>query len=260
MLIIGDSHGHAGMLGRAIALAGRIGADEVWSVGDFGIWPGRNGRGFLDSAEYDAAHAGILVRVVPGNHDDYDQINEALARTHDGWAYLRPHVAVARRGHVHTIHQTRIMCLSGAASIDGPGGIWGQARGPGNGWWPEERITEEEAAQACANIDAAGGGVEMMVCHDIPDAEAVVGQADFPLGEEVRQRIRQVAEHGRTPLLLAGHWHRHLDRTVDGRREIILSADVRPDQAQWAVVDIMPDDPTPEVHLPDPWTPSDALS
>jgi hypothetical protein len=260
LLVIGDSHGHAGMLGRACTLASRLGATEIWSVGDFGVWPGRAGQGFLDLVECDAAAAGVLVRVVPGNHDDYDQIDAALAATDSGWAYLRDHIAVARRGHVHTIHQTRIMCLSGAASIDGPGGLWGPWRGPGDGWWPQERITDDEATQACANIDAAGGAVEMMVCHDLPSSRGVVGQADFGLGEEVRGRIRRVAEHGRVPLLLAGHWHRHLDRQVDGRREIVLSADVSPEQIQWAVVDIAADTPAPQVHLPAVWSPAQALS
>lgn len=253
LLVIGDSHGHAGMLGRACTLARQLGADEIWSVGDFGIWPGRTGRGFLDSVEYDAAQAGVQIRVVPGNHDDYDQIDAALAATDSGWAYLRDHIAVARRGHVHTIHQTSIMCLSGAASIDGPGGLWGPWRGPGDGWWPQERITDDEVDMACGNVDAAGGKVELMICHDLPSSQGVVGQADFLLGEETRGRIRRVAEHASVPLLLAGHWHRHIDRTVDGRREIVLSADINPEQIQWAVVDIGPEDPTPKVHLPGMW-------
>lgn len=253
LLVIGDSHGHAGMLSRACMLAAELEAGEIWSVGDFGVWPGRAGRGFLDSVEYDAAQAGVMVRVVPGNHDDYDQIDAALAETDDGWAHLRPHIAVARRGHVHRIHSTRIMCLSGAASIDGPGGLWGPWRGVGDGWWPQEVITDAEAGQACDNIDAAGGGVELMICHDLPDSAGVVGQADFLLGEQVRGRIRRVAEHGRVPLLVAGHWHRHIDRMVSGRREVVLSADVNPEQIQWAVIDIADYDPAPTLHLPAAW-------
>jgi hypothetical protein len=260
LLLIGDSHGHAGMLAHACARAVLLDAQEIWSVGDFGVWPGRAGRGFLDSVEYDAARAGVMVRVVPGNHDDYDQIDAALDATSDGWALLRPHIAVARRGHVHSINGTRIVCLSGAASIDGPGGLWGPWRGPGDGWWPQERITDAEVAVACANIDAAGGQAELMVCHDLPDSRGVVGQTDFPIGEEVRRRIRQVAEHARVPLLFAGHWHRHIDRTVGGRREIVLSADVTPEQVQWAVVDVAAERSAPQVHLPARWSAELALS
>lgn len=61
---------------------------------------------------------------------------------------------------------------------------------------------------ACGNVDAAGGKVELMICHDLPSSQGVVGQADFLLGEETRDRIRRVAEHASVPLLLAGHWHR----------------------------------------------------
>lgn len=259
LLVIGDSHGHAGMLQSACRAAAALGASEIWSVGDFGIWPGRAGRGFLDSVEYDARQADITVRVVPGNHDDYDQIDAALKTTTGGWAQLRPRIFVARRGHVHRIHRTRIMCLSGAASIDGPGGLWGPWRGPGDGWWPQERITEAEVEVACANIDAAGG-IDLMVCHDLPSSQGVVGQADFLLGEEIRDRIRRVAEHGQVPLLLAGHWHRHIDRTVEGRREIVLSADVKPEDIQWAVLDITEETQTPAVHLPSRWGADLALS
>lgn len=260
IMVIGDSHGHAGMLGRACATAVRIGASEIWSVGDFGIWPGRGGTGFLDTVEYDAKTAGITIRVVPGNHDDYDQIDRALAEEDGDWAAIRPHILIARRGAVHQVGAFRIMCLSGAASIDGPEGLWGLARWYGNGWWPQERITDDEVAYANSRIDQAGGSVEMMVCHDVPDTETVTGQRDFPAGEAVRGRIRQVAEHGAAPLLLAGHWHRHIDRQVGGRREIILSADVRPEEVQWLAVDINPDTGVSEVHIPEPWTERSALS
>lgn len=63
------------------------------------------------------------------------------------------------------------MCLPGAASIDC--------------WWPQEVITDDDVDVACANIDAAGGEVELMICHDLPSSRGVVGQADFGLGEEV---------------------------------------------------------------------------
>ncbi len=250
VLVIGDSHGHAGMVARACLVASRLGAREVWSVGDFGVWPGRSGRGFLDSVEYDAAACGVTVRVVPGNHDDYDQVDAALALSDGGWAALRPHVLVARRGHVHRVVSSRVMCLSGAASIDGPGGVWSLVRGPGDGWWPQERISEEDVEVACGNIDAAGG-IDMMVCHDVPDTVPMNGQRDFPLGEEVRARIRRVAEHGGVGLLLAGHWHRFVDRTVDGRRELVLSADINPEECQWVVVDFFPGVPVPVVHVPE---------
>lgn len=260
LLVVGDSHGHAGMLSRACALAQVLGASQVWSVGDFGVWPGRAGRAFLDSVSYDARAADVEVRVVPGNHDDYDQVDAALSCSDGGWAELRPGVLVARRGYVHRIRDTRIMCLSGAASIDGPGGLWGPWRGPGDGWWPQERITESDVTLALENIDAAGGAVDMMVCHDLPSTRGVLGQKDFPLGEEVRERIRRVADYGCPSLLLAGHWHRHMDRDVDGRREVVLSADITPEQVQWAVVDLVSGDPEPRLHLPLVWDEGMALS
>lgn len=261
LLFIGDSHGHAGMLSRSCAVARGIGASEVWSVGDFGVWPGVGGRYFLDAVDEAAEECGVTVRVVPGNHDDYDQIGSALAeRGQDGWASLRPRVLVAERGTVHKVHRTRIMCLSGAASIDGPGGLWGPFRGPGDGWWPQEVISEDDVSAACRNIDECGGAVELMVCHDLPSSEGVVGQADFLLGEQVRDRIRRVAEHGAPNILLAGHWHRHIDRVVDGRREVVLSADMVPDQVQWAAVDVHPDHEDPTLHVPGPWMQSLALT
>jgi hypothetical protein len=253
IVVIGDSHGEASMVRRAIWLAAQLDARQVWSVGDFGIWPGAGGAAFLDQCEQAAASHDVEVRIVPGNHDDYDQIDAALAApAASGWGRLRPHVLAAARGHVETCNGVRILCFGGAASIDGPGGVWGQGRSYGYGWWPQERISPEDVERARTAVVAAGGQVEIAITHDVPLEVRMVPSSDFPLGDESRRRISETFSFARPSLHVAGHWHRFLDTTLGGTRTLVLSADLNPGEVQYAVLDLHADRRV-EVHLPQPW-------
>lgn len=97
VLMLGDSHGSISMVTAAIEQAAAADANIVVSVGDFGIWPERRGREFLDAVEAAAERRSIPVIVVPGNHDDWNQV-DACPTDDDGFKRLRPHVWVADRG------------------------------------------------------------------------------------------------------------------------------------------------------------------
>ena len=268
VLMLGDSHGNVSFMKRAFKqVVARDGADveAVISVGDFGIWPGRSGQAFLDDAEMRAAKAEVPIIVVPGNHDDYDQL-DALTPDADGWLPLREHITAAPRGHSFEIGGRTFLACGGAASPDGPGGIFPQVRGPGpalvrrydrrtgrmvqgeevrdrGGWWPQEIVTAADVRRCLATIDRLardGRQVDIMVTHDVP-SEVVMEGPPFARGVEVRDRLQQVLDAARPQLLFAGHWHRyqvHRLRHDPHTYAVVLSADVNPAAPQWALVDL----------------------
>ena len=270
VMLLGDSHGDQGFISRAykqVVAADRDGTDisAVISVGDFGIWPGRSGTAFLDHVEYWAARTGVPMLVVPGNHDDYDQL-DAAEPDDDGWLRLRDHVRAAPRGLVFTLGAATFLACGGAASPDGPGGPFVQARGPYRGtrriydrqtnrvtlkevdqdlggWWPQEIVTDADVAAcrtAIEQVHAAGGRIHVLVTHEAP-AELNMGGADFPAGQQVRDRIQQVLNAARPDLAVAGHWHCAKVATLTHDPDaygVVLSANTNPDHPQWLLYDL----------------------
>ncbi|WP_370327376.1 metallophosphoesterase [Euzebya sp.] len=274
VLIIGDTHGTWAAILDALELARRVCADRVVSVGDFGIWPG-DGEGLLDATDWACLNHGVDVLIVPGNHEDYDQIDAAPVDD-DGMHALRPAVRAVPRGHAWRQHGRWWLGFSGAASIDGPGGTWPQVRGPfygpsgmamgdRGGWWPGERITDDDVARAHAAIDrveADGGRVEVLITHDCPPWVPLGYTEPFPLGDEQRQRIGAVADRARADWQFYGHHHRHrVDRAPWGGHAVMLAADHTPEEGpQWVVVET-PSDPTEPISglRPTTWTVDGAL-
>ena len=214
-LVLGDTHGGTGVVLAAIAVAARHGCRQVVSVGDFGLWPGRTGEDFLGSVDDAAGRLGIDVRVVPGNHDDYDQIRAAPVNA-DGWHVLRDRVWAAPRGLVWSPDGlTWWMLFGGAVSIDGPGAPWDSGRVEGLSWWADEEPSDDDvdhAVNMAARMDAAGPSIGVMICHDAPARIGAPWEDNpdvdpFPAGDVVRERIRRVMDAARPQLLVHGHWH-----------------------------------------------------
>lgn len=273
VLLLGDSHGTTGMVTGAIAQAAERGCVMLVSVGDFGIWPGDRGRWFLDEVTDAAQQHGMPVVVVPGNHDDYDQI-DAAQRTEDDWIVLSDWVLAAPRGHVWHVARRPWMGFGGAASIDGPGGAWPQVRGPWlegdlvwewdhfgrprqrratrdadlGTWWPRERITDADVTRAIAasRRRTLGQRFDVLVTHDVPGSFKLEQWKDglhWETGEEQRRRIQQVVDVIEPMITVSGHWHRfaHSDWVPwhpRGRgQQVVLAADVSEEGAQWVVIE-----------------------
>jgi hypothetical protein len=99
--VAGDWHGDTRWARTYIAQLAEHEVRSLFHLGDFGIWPGPRGRLFIS----DLNSACIKHRTHlhhPGNHDDYDQIEE-LPILDDGLAWLTDHIAVIPRGHRWTM-------------------------------------------------------------------------------------------------------------------------------------------------------------
>lgn len=218
--LAGDWHGSKPWASSRIMSVGARGITTVLHVGDFGIWPGPGGRGFLLSVDRTCERAGVeQVLVTPGNHEDWGRLTALWAsdmrrdpETGDPMPVrLSDYVTVLPRGHAFEMAGRRFVSLGGAPSVDLH---W---RTEGRDWWPEERITEEDVERTIRN----GAGVDVMLAHDSPDAPwwspkvaAICGTNEWgwtdralAFADEGRRQMTQAIEGVRPRLFVHGHYH-----------------------------------------------------
>lgn len=214
--ILGDTHGSAHTILAALRKFFSDDIDTIIQVGDFGFWPGKHGSTFLAYVNTLLGKNGQTMYVVPGNHEDYDQIKNFPIRE-DGWAVAREHILVAPRGHHWTWDGRTFLALGGAPSVDRAWRVQGQRMGQGKLWWPEEDITQEDIDKTIAV-----GHVDVMVAHDAPYGVLQVEKHIFgnPLGfyeDDLkyalagRNKMAYVVDMIRPKLFFHGHYHTKID-------------------------------------------------
>lgn len=222
--ILGDTHGNANVM---LAALKRFFAEDVTTiiqVGDFGFWPGKHGMAFLAYVNTILAKNGQTLYVVPGNHDDYNFIDEIMKHTdqhEDGWARARDHILVAPRGHRWEWEGVSFVALGGAPSVDRG---WRRRSMRQTGypiWWPQEDITPADIERTIE-----GGYADVMVAHDAPYGVPQIEKHIFgnPMGfeeedlkyaEQGRQKMASVVDVVRPRLFFHGHYHKKIDDRID---------------------------------------------
>jgi len=163
--LAGDSHGNYPWARDRIREVAERGVDTMLHLGDFGIWPGNNGRAYLIRVENACAEHGMRILVTPGNHEDWGRLTALWENPKQRDATgamlpidLTPHITVLPRGHRFEIDGRSFVSLGGAPSVDMDN------RTERVDWWPEERITAEDVERT-----VAGGYADVMLSHDSPD-------------------------------------------------------------------------------------------
>lgn len=207
--VIGDWHGHTAWATGVVEQIGQAGIGLGLHTGDFGFWPGPQGKRYLDLVERACVKHDVMLWVTPGNHDDYSQINSGKT---DDWGrrIFRPHIVALPRGHRWGWWGWTWVSLGGAVSIDRVERI------PGKSFWPEEEITEAEA-----DAVAAAGRADVMVTHDCPSSVVhsfgetpMRWAADIVRTEKHRDRLQRVVDAVQPRELMHGHLHRSYQRYV----------------------------------------------
>lgn len=157
--LAGDWHGNARWARHAIATFAAIGVNEVFQLGDFGLgWPGGWGQYFSEVAGA-CTRFNVNVYVVPGNHENYDWMDENLRYGENQVARIHEHIYVLGRGFRGSLpHGRTVAALGGAPSIDFP------MRMEGRSWWKQEMIQPWEA-----EYQAMLGHADIMLAHDCPN-------------------------------------------------------------------------------------------
>lgn len=248
-MILGDSHGNLEYMRQAINLATTSGCDAIFQVGDFGIWDHiPKGKVFLDETDAMLRSVDLSLAFCDGNHENFTSLEQYPIRG-NGFREVRSRIFHAPRGHRWKVDNVRFMAFGGAHSIDGPGGIWKQNRGPVElrneqtfepewvdlgGWWPQETIKQKEVDAVEPEI------VDVLFSHECPAGIKIPGIDGYPAGDRQRELLRQVTDKVQPQLVVHGHYHRfHQGQLANGTRIVGLAADVSK-SGQYCFIDTDP--------------------
>lgn len=232
LLVLGDTHGDAGFIQRALRAAADEGCDGALQLGDFGLWPDlafrkrtgqiRLGQRYLDEVASYASAYGMWLRFIDGNHDAHPLVRADYPELTDGTG-IRPIrsglLDWADRGSIWEWCGVRLGALGGAFSIDKA------RRTEGSSWWPTETITQTELDRL-----ASRGPLDVLLTHDAPAEVFVPGHRPLPpelesAARENRFMVSRAVAASKPTLLLHGHHHVAHRSAVDlgdgGRTRVI---------------------------------------
>lgn len=209
----GDWHGNKPFALDTIGALADRGVRRIIHCGDFGLWPGRGGKHYVRDLNALLVERDVSLAVVPGNHDDWDQISR-LHLDADGFGTIvrgvpegvQSRIFCASRGARWEWGGLRFAGFGGAVSVDR------EMRRTGRDWWPQETARPEDVTRL-----AGGGPVDVLVCHDRPIGAPITLPARklgwppylLELADEHR-RLLQTAVDAVTPSVIV-HGHYHLD-------------------------------------------------
>jgi len=211
IMFLGDSHADIRFMRNAIDYAVASRAEVIIQAGDFGHWDHvPAGVDYLDGTNAILERKNLWLIFVDGNHENFDSLY-SIPVADDGFRYVRDRVLHAPRGHIWSIDDVWFLAFGGASSVDGPDGPdwWAQTRDVGQGWWPQERITDGDARRAMEATRYAEVPIDVMVTHDCPSGINIPGiNRTYAAGEQSRDAVRAVMDHASPQLLVHGHYHR----------------------------------------------------
>jgi Icc-related predicted phosphoesterase len=220
VLFVGDTHANTTWLRKTVLpRAAELEVDAIFQLGDFGYWPIR-GNKFLEVAANARKTHGVDVWFIDGNHDDHVSLRKDYLKTFVGTderfpAELSPGFFYLPRGSRVEVAGLSVACMGGAHSIDRA------FRTPGEDWFPEEQITEEDVEAALKNPRA-----DILVTHDAPAGWEIPGlmprsslprewQKELPACEAHREKLAEVLNIVQPKVLVHGHYHVGYSKTVD---------------------------------------------
>lgn len=239
--LAGDWHGNTAWAVRAIrkmaALLPQDGPRVIVHLGDFGIWPGIDGRDYLSALDAALTAAGAELWFVDGNHEDFTQLAR-LRPGPDGREPVTGRIWHLPRGYRWRWHERDWLALGGAVSLDRAG------RTAGIDWWPEEEITPAQARSVMA-----AGPADVMVTHECPAGVEHVfppppswwSRDDLRRSDAHQGLLREVVLAVRPGWLMHGHLHIGYQRRVDLGGGVIEVTGFDCDGAEslnWAILDI----------------------
>lgn len=223
ILIAGDWHGNHPWAKAIIDVANAEDIEKIIQVGDFGVWPGSEGKEYLDILSRALVKRNIKLYFVPGNHEDYNQIDEwkaTLPENKDGHIEVRPNLFYAGKVNAWTWEGKRFASVGGAVSIDK------YARKENVSWWSQESLTALEETRA-----KDLGRVDYLFSHDSPNTLPFTFLKSDMQSEAHRYTMTKIGLAIRPKLWFHGHYHKHAEYKFwheDGETNVFsLDADSR---------------------------------
>jgi hypothetical protein len=237
ILVAGDLHANTLAGVHLVKTAAKLLRDEeqplILQLGDFGIWPGLTGTNYIRWLEQACSENNVEIWFVDGNHEDFTQVHHF-----DPWQSRYRWITHLPRGWRWRWHGRSWLALGGAVSLDRAVRVWQRD------WWPEEEITEEQAAEA-----VAGGRAHIMVTHECPSRvthtfpppPSFWDLRDIARSDAHRERLQGVVSAVRPGWLMHGHLHRAYQRVTDlgyGPVEVTGLDMAGGDGPNWAILDV----------------------
>jgi Calcineurin-like phosphoesterase len=221
VLLVGDTHGNARWLERAVFSAAREHqTDVIFQIGDFGWWPrDLKGAAFIDAAR----GAPVPLWWIDGNHEDHASLHATIGEAADGLVELGDNLLFVPRGTRFDLDGVSVLACGGAHSIDR------RLRTAGIDWFEDEHITDHHVDRCIR-----GGHADVLIAHDAPagwtiptlrSATGLPGLWQLELAEcwAQRRQLARIMEAVTPRLVVHGHYHsgyRHQLDTGWGRVEI----------------------------------------
>ncbi len=162
--------------------------EESVQVGDYGIGFRPNPTLHFDAKKH---------RFIRGNHDDPLRCQSEINWIADG----------------HT--ERGMMFVGGASSIDK------ELRTPYLDWWPEEQLSVDELEVMLEKYKQTKPRI--MVTHECPNTVThYFGKPIMPDMSRTRNYLEQMFYWHQPEIWVFGHWHKNLDRVINGTRFICL--------------------------------------
>jgi len=222
-LICGDWHGNHQWAKKIIEVAEAEEISKILQVGDFGVWPGNEGKEYLDILSRSLIKRNVRLYFVPGNHEDYNQIDEwttTLPKNEDGHIEVRENLFYAGKVNAWTWEGKRFASVGGAVSIDK------YRRKENVSWWPQEELTALEETRA-----KDLGRVDYLFTHDSPNTLPFTFLKSDQASEAHRYTMTKIGLAIRPKLWFHGHYHKHAEYKFwheDGETNVFsLDADSR---------------------------------
>jgi hypothetical protein len=198
----GDWHQNTAWAVETIRAIGECGVNRIVHLGDFGfLFP----QEYVDAVDLALSQAGIELWFVDGNHESFDRLHKWPIGV-DGRRQLTPNLYHLPRGFRWSWGARTFLAVGGACSVDRR---W---RIPGESWWPEEELTDDDVARACN-----GGVVDVLVAHDCPTGVEIpylrksshMWPPDALVAADAhRWKLRRVVDAVQPRTIWHGHYHR----------------------------------------------------
>lgn len=153
--VAGDWHGSAAAATQVLYRAANEGVTAVFQLGDFGLWPGYSGKGYLNAINDATKTTGIKVYWLDGNHEDFDRL-EQRRRPNEPLTAFGDQLFHLARGTRWSIGGVNFCAVGGATSLDR------QSRTIHQSWWPQEELTGPQVYDI-----AAAGSTDVLLTHDV---------------------------------------------------------------------------------------------
>jgi hypothetical protein len=208
-MLIGDTHCDRHFLVNRMDLAGALGIQHAFVLGDFGIFPRFvETVNFLDVVNEAARKNGVTVYALRGNHDDPDwwAWNVEHNPHHKGFGMVRRHIQLSPTVNYWTWAGKKFLVVGGAVSIDRTDRVRREEK-PLTEWWPNEQLSDKDLARV-----GDGVHVDYLLTHDCSnDTPFKYRLKDDVDSTEHRRKIDEVIKRSRPDMHFHGHMHEKYD-------------------------------------------------